>query len=184
MRLLNLLESKTMKKTLLIFPLLVVCFTTLSAQNNAKSWAKLSTLIGNWKGEGSGKPGEGGGFFSFNFDLDSNILIRKSQSTYQATKNTPSTTHSDLMIIYKDGDGVPSKAMYFDNENHVINYSITFPGATEIVFTSDKIPGVPTFRLIYSVIDSSTLNVKFEISQDGEKFLTYIEGKSYRADLH
>ena len=37
---------------------------------------------------------------------------------------------------------------------------------------------IPVFRLTYTLLDNETINTKFEMSQDGEKFTTYIEGKS------
>src|ERR1700722_640651 len=45
-------------------------------------WAPLGFLIGEWVGEGSGKPGQGEGGFSFLPDQDSRILIRKNYANY------------------------------------------------------------------------------------------------------
>ena len=81
------------------------------------------------------------------------------------------------MIVSLDYSGNPSKAIYFDNEGHTINYSITYTANT-IVLLSEKIQNVPIFRLTYTLLDKQTVNTKFEMSQDGEKFMTYIEGKS------
>ena len=81
------------------------------------------------------------------------------------------------MIIYPDYSGNPAKAIYFDNEGHIINYSIMYDDKS-IVFTSGWIPDVPVFRLTYSLLENETINTKFEISQDGDKFTTYIEGIS------
>jgi hypothetical protein len=81
------------------------------------------------------------------------------------------------MIIYKEPASNILKAIYFDNENHIINYTLSLYENT-IVFTSDKVPDSPFFRLAYSLSDSETANTKFEISRDGENFVTYIEGKS------
>jgi hypothetical protein len=81
------------------------------------------------------------------------------------------------MVVYPDFSGNPAKAIYFDNEGHTINYSITYSDKS-IILTSDKIPNVPIFKLTYSLIDNETVNTKFEMSQDGVKFFTYIEGKS------
>lgn len=39
-------------------------------------------------------------------------------------------------------------------------------------------PDVPVFRLTYSLPDNHEVNTKFEMSQDGVLFATYIEGKS------
>lgn len=143
-------------------------------------WDQWRWLTGEWVGEGSGQPGTGGGTFSFKTDLDQNILVRKSHSEYPATANKPQVIHDDLMVVYPDFSGTPAKAIYFDNEGHTINYSITY-SEKSIILTSDKIPNVPIFRLTYSLLDNETVNTKFEMSQDGVKFFTYIEGKSKKS---
>ena len=84
------------------------------------------------------------------------------------------------MIIYPATDGNTSKAIYFDNEGHVINYNVTF-SEKAIVFQSEKIPDVPVFRLTYSLLENEIINTKFEMSQDGQNFMTYVEGKSKRS---
>jgi hypothetical protein len=45
---------------------------------------------------------------------------------------------------------------------------------------SEKIPNVPIFRLTYTLLEDQKVNIKFEMSQDGEKFMTYLEGKSVK----
>jgi hypothetical protein len=169
-----------MKINLITVVLILAITTIIYGQEQNSNWEKLNYLIGNWKGEGGGKPGEGEGYFSFKSDLNNKIIIRNSHSEYPATKDKPLIVHDDLMIVYFDYSGNPDRAIYFDNEGHVINYSITFPNENDIVFTSDKVPNAPIFRLTYSQIESDLLNVKFEMSQDGENFMTYVEGKSRR----
>lgn len=164
-------------RTKLIVTIALIGFIATSFGQKNSSWDKWNWLTGEWAGEGSGQPGQGGGTFSFKPDLDQNILVRKSHSEYPATANKPKVIHDDLMIIYLGDTGIASKAIYFDNEGHTINYSITYSDKS-IAFTSDKIPNVPVFRLTYSLLDDATVNTKFEMSQDGEKFMTYIEGKS------
>ena len=163
--------------TVTLFGLLTACF----GQQNS-TWDKWNWLIGEWSGEGSGQPGQGGGTFSFKPDLDKNILVRKSHSEYPATADKPKVIHDDLMIVYLDFAGSPSKAIYFDNEGHTINYSIDYADGS-VVLTSEKIQNVPVFRLIYTLLDKETVNTKFEMSQDGEKFMTYIEGKSKKGKV-
>jgi len=162
-------------KAILIFTL-ITTVSTVYAQKTV-SFDKWNWLIGTWIGEGNGQPGHGGGSFSFSAMLDNNILVSKSHSEYPAKDNKPEIIHEDLMVIYGELKGNPSKAIYFDNEGHTINYQITY-GDNTIVLTSDKMPDTPIFRLSYSFIDTETVNTKFEISNDGEKFFTYIEGKS------
>jgi hypothetical protein len=152
-------------------------FSASFGQQNS-NWDKWKSLIGNWIGEGSGSPGQGGGTFSFTVDLDSNILIRKSHSEY-STSNGKAQIHEDLMIIYNDINKNPSKAIYFDNEGHIINYKISYEDGM-IILTSEKVTNSPFFRLVYSMFDNFTCNTKFEMSQDGENFRPYIEGKSKR----
>jgi len=78
------------------------------------------------------------------------------------------------MIVYPDYTGNPVKAIFFDNEGHTINYSISYTDKS-IALTSKKIPNVPVFRLTYTLLKNEIVNTKIEISQDGEKFSTYIE---------
>lgn len=81
------------------------------------------------------------------------------------------------MIVYSDTSGNPSKAIYFDNEGHTINYALSF-AEKSIIFTSEKSSNAPIFRLYYTLLDNGSVNTKFEISQDGITFVTYIKGKS------
>ena len=165
-----------MKKKIFFTAIFLGLFVSCFAQQNS-TWNKWNWLIGNWAGEGSGKPGQGSGTFSFKTDLDQKILMRKSHSEYPANVDKPTVIHEDLMIIYPDYSGSPSRAIYFDNEGHTINYSITYSD-NSIALTSDKIPNMPLFRLTYIRLNDESVDTKFEISQDGVKFNTYIEGKS------
>ncbi len=143
------------------------------------TWKGWSWLIGEWTGEGSGEPGQGSGSFSLLPDLDGKILIRKNHSEYPATAEKPKIVHDDLMIIYLDQAGQPTKAIYFDNEGHLINYEAAFSENT-IVLTSSKLQEQPVFRLTYIPIDGQTVNIRFEISPDGRTFHLYTEGKCFR----
>jgi len=169
-------------RTRIIFLFLsLVISINLSAQQNTDVWSKWKFLIGTWEGEGNGQPGKGSGNFSFQKDLDGKILIRKNHSEYPATADKPATVHDDLLIIYPDTSGNPTKAIYFDNESHVINYIISYPDSS-IVFTSAISADSPRFRLTYTKNDSNTVNIKFEIAfaQKPEDFKTYLEGKGIK----
>jgi hypothetical protein len=85
------------------------------------------------------------------------------------------------MVIYPGLSGVSANAIYFDNEGHTINYSIEC-FENSIVFTSNKLPGVPVFRLSYTLLDNKMVNTKFEMSRDGDTFITYVEGKSRKVN--
>lgn len=172
----NIKKQYPMKsKLLLFFALLVI--TSVAFGQQKSTWDNWSWLMGQWAGEGSGQPGQGGGTFSFSYDLDKNIIVRKSHSEYPAKDNKPTIVHDDLMIIYLDFNGSPSRAIYFDNEGHTINYQVTYSDKS-IVLTSDKIPNIPVFRLTYLLLDTDMVDTKFEMSQDGKSYRTYLEGKS------
>jgi hypothetical protein len=169
-----------MKIKLLLIILFIGFLSTCFAQKDS-TWNKFNWLIGEWFGVGSGQPGEGSGTFSFNLDLDKNILVRKSHSEYPATAKKPKIIHDDLMIVYPASNGSSFKANYFDNESHVINYIITFTH-NSIILLSDKTTDAPVFRLTYTLLEKNIVGTKFEMSKDGQVFTTYIEGKSKKKE--
>lgn len=173
----NKYPADLMKIKLSIILLFAATITGFSQQK--PNFDKWNWLIGEWAGEGSGQPGQGGGTFSFTFDLDKNVLVRKSHSEYPETERNPKVIHDDLMVVYTDPSGASTKAIYFDNEGHTINYSVTF-AEKSIVMTSAKEANMPVFRLTYTLLDPETVSTKFEMSQDGKSFTTYIEGASKR----
>jgi hypothetical protein len=157
-----------------------LCCTSITLGQQDSTWGRWDWLLGDWVGEASGKPGEGTGSFSLLPDLDGRVLIRRSHAEYPASKEKPQVIHDDLMIVYVGPAGQPDRAIYFDNEGHVINYSIAYAGAS-IVFTSDAMKSVPVFRLTYARLDQGGIHVAFAISRDGREFVTYTEGNCRRA---
>jgi hypothetical protein len=164
-------------KTKLILALLLLNISLAGSGQSKIDWGKWNFLLGTWIGEGGGQPGQGSGAFTFSFDLNQYIMVRKSHTEFPATNDRPAFSHDDLMIVYPETGGDPTKAIYFDNEGHVIHYTVCYPGES-VTLTSEKSGNMPVFRLTYIPLDSLKVNVKFEMSQDGEKFTTYLEGKS------
>ena len=162
-----------------LYLLIILLILSAGAYGQQTStWAKMTPLFGEWKGEGSGEPGQGAGGFTFKLDLDGKVLVRKAHTEYAATADKPAAHHDDLMVVYLDS-GSPSKAVYFDNEGHVLNYSITYSDK-KIVFLTDKAANAPIFRLSYTLLDPDTVDVTFEMSPDGLKYMMYAEGKCKR----
>ena len=154
-----------------------------SSEARKSDWASLEYLLGDWVGEGGGQPGQGTGEFSFHPGLQKRILVRKSYAAYPPTKDRPAYQHDDLTVVYKESDGAPPRAIYFDNEGHVINYSIAVsPDQKTIEFVSDVLPSGPRYRLTYVKTGSDTLTLRFEIAPPGkpDSFSTYIEAKAKR----
>lgn len=165
------------KKITAVFIVLIVCSWLPAQQPPQKAdWESWKFLIGEWIGEGGGQPGQGSGGSKFYFDLQGTILTRTNYSNFPATKDRPAFTHNDLMIIYRE-TGI-TRAVYFDNEGHVIYYTAEFStDFNTLTFTGDIKPSEPRFRLIYSKEPGDKLKLKFEFAPPGkpEAFSTYIE---------
>lgn len=168
-------------RTKILFIIAFLTITTVAFGQQKTVWNNWSWLMGEWVGEGSGQPGQGGGTFSFSYELDKNVIVRKSHSEYPAAEKKPAVIHDDLMIVYPDVKENSSQAIYFDNEGHVIHYRVTYSDKS-ITFTSEKTDNAPVFRLVYALLDSGMVNTKFEMSRDGVKFFTYLEGKSKKVN--
>jgi hypothetical protein len=153
------------------------------AQETASGWRPFENLLGDWVGEGGGQPGQGGGEFSFQLDLQKRVLVRKSYAAYPAANGRPAFRHDDLIVVYRESENSPVKALYLDSEGHVIHYSVRVSGDQKTIeFVSDVLPSTPTYRLTYLMTGGNTLNIKFEIAPPGKPgaFSTYIEAKAKR----
>ena len=139
-------------------------------------WQAWKFLLGEWVGEGGGGPGQGAGGSRFYLDLQDRILVRTNYSEFPATKDRPAFSHNDLMIIHQDPDG--ARAVYYDNEGHVIRYTAAFSGDGRILtFLGEIKAAEPRFRMIYSRESGDRLKLKFEIAPPGkpDEFKPYIE---------
>ena len=138
----------------------------------------LNFLVGEWTGDGGGTgPGKGTGGFTYAYDLQGKILVRKNFAQYPATKERPAYRHDDLMITYV-GPSNLLRAVYFDNEGHTINYSVNVAGdKSRVTFISDVTPNAPRFRLIYTRGSPTELEIQFDIAPPGkpEEFAPYIK---------
>jgi len=156
--------------------ILLLAAATLCAQGKP-NWDGWQFLIGEWTGEGVGNPGQGTGGFTFELQLDQHVLVRHNYAEYPATKDKPAYSHQDLMVIHPEGSGW--SAMYFDNEGHVIHYSVEF--RTEgVVFTSTEPASGPRFMLTYAKLGADKVGIEFSIAAPGKPFTPYIHGVAHR----
>jgi hypothetical protein len=144
-----------------------------------QDWGPAQFLVGNWAGEGGGQPGQGSGAFSFSPDLQGKVLVRKSFAEYPPANGRPASRHDDLTIVYRDETTHALRATYFDNEEHVIQYTVK-PAEGGVVFVSQGAPSSPRFRLTYTSTGKDTLNIKFEIAAPGKEFAPYLEAAAHR----
>lgn len=162
--------------------LLILAFVFLSfpviAQQAAPTvdWKPLAWLVGDWTATGGGGPGQGSGGFSFHQDLQGQVLVRKNYSEYPPTKDKPAYRHDDLTIVYRTNDGF--RADYFDNEGHVVRYSVAVSAdGNTVTFVSDEAAPGPHLRLTYHKLNEATLAGTFEIARPDKPhdFSKYLE---------
>ena len=154
--------------------------TASSWAQNDDPWKPFQALIGDWVGEGGGGPGQGGGGFSYQFDLQRNVIIRKNYAEYPAQNGRPAARHDDLMIVYLDDASKRPRAIYFDSEGHTIRYVITVSGDSLIFESEAGEPGAHYYRLTQTPT-GGRLSGKFEVRAPGEaQYKTYIEFRARR----
>ena len=144
----------------------------------------LRFLVGTWQGEGGGQPGQGGGKAAFTLDLDGRVLVRRGHSEYPAAAGKPAVVHDDLMVVHPAPGGRTVEAMYFDNEGHVVEYSVEVSkDGAKVVFLSELQPAAPRFRLTYARVAGDVVDVTFEIAPPGapEAFKPYVSGRTRRS---
>jgi len=143
-----------------------ICAGLLSAQDTASTdreqWTALSFLEGTWNaGTQGGTAGANVlGTYIFRRELGGHILARHSSSAGCKGPDDFDCQHGDLLYIYQETSGQPLKAIYFDNEGHVIHYGVSTPAANSVVFLSDASSPGPRFRLAYE-LRGGTMSGKF-----------------------
>lgn len=164
----------------------IVATQTQSFPQSAQAidpWQHWRFLLGEWVATGTGQPGEGVGHFSFTYDLDKKVLVRKSRVDYPPKPGEKTgLSHKDLLIVYQPPGDSLFRAVYFDNEGHSINYAASFPETTLNAATLESEPSQkgPRFRLAYEMNADGTLQVSFSIALPGESFKIYTQGIAHR----
>jgi len=165
-------------QALIAFGAILFVTVPMNAQQQVPiNWNAFKFLIGEWVGEGTGAPGEATGGFTFSYDLQNTVLVRKNYANYPATKDRPAFRHDDLMIVYQEAG--KTRATYFDNEQHVINYTVELSKDTNAaIFLSDASPSARRFRLTYTKLGTDRVKITFDMAPPGkpDSFAAYLEG--------
>lgn len=159
-----------------------------TASGHSDALSGLGFLVGDWEGVGGGGPGQGAGAFSFQRDLQQQVLVRRNHAEYPAAAGRPAVVHDDLMVVYSQGEAATPRAIFFDSEGHVIQYSVQLdspavPADRRVVtFLSDAAPGGPRYRLTYRMTGADTVEIKFEIAPPAkpDAFAPYITASARR----
>ncbi len=147
-------------------------------------WGPYKFLVCAWSAEGHCEPGQGKGGFSFWFELQGKILVRRNHLEFPATPQRPAFTHEDLLVVYRDADTTPNRAIYFDSEGFVILNSAAFSEEGKVLtFLSDAGPQASSQRSTYVQNgESGTPQAKFELAPPSKPgaFVTHVEGVAHR----
>lgn len=173
-------------KVLGLLALFLVATAVVCAQQSSKpvSWDGWGFLVGEWIGQGTGDPGEGSGGFSFYLDLQNRVLMRRNYAKYPATKDRPAFSHDDIIVIYQE-EGA-TRGDYFDNEGHVIHYTVSFSkDSSSVTFLSDVVKSAPRYRLTYRKSGEGLVTIAFEIAPPGKPdvFSRYIEASAKKKGM-
>ena len=122
------------------------------ARTAADPFQSLSFLEGTWDAKVQNDAAiKLAGRYTFGRELDGHILAR--HGTTDPNCKAPASfdcAHGDLLYVFQEAPGGPLKAIYFDNEGHVIHYDVTTPTPASAVFLSPAAAG-PQFRLTYEL---------------------------------
>lgn len=143
-------------------------------------WLPLRFLVGSWKAEaGGGRPGEAvGGSFSFAIELDEKVAVRRSRAEFTPrSPDAAGTVHQDLMVIYPRKGGL--HALYWDDEGHVVRYSVRSEAGTVILESEPGQPG-PRYRLVYARRGADVVEIAFSIAPPGKGFQPHVTGRARR----
>jgi hypothetical protein len=142
-------------------------------------WSGIQFLMGEWVStSGGGAPGEAvAGGFRFALELDGRIATRHGHSEYAPKPGEKEgVKHSDLLIVFPTPTGL--RATYWDNEGHIIQYSIKTE-ASRATFESDAAAPGPRFKLVYEA-QSDGLAISFFIAPPGGSYQPYVKGVARR----
>jgi hypothetical protein len=143
----------------------------------------VSFLVGTWEARTVNDPSvTATGAYTFRAELNGHIVVRHSISDAGKCKGPVdfNCEHSDMLYIYADAPGQPLRAIYFDNEGHVIHYAVTAPTPTSAEFLSDSQQPGPQFRLIYE-LKGAVMHGKFQMRMPGQSdWKSYLEWSGSR----
>jgi len=140
-------------------------------------------LIGDWTGDGGGQPGSATGRTSYRFEVGERAIVRRNRADVAASAGRPASAHEDLLVIYAGSKPGEARALYVDNEDHVIQYTATWSAdGRTLTFVSDASPAAPRFRMTYRIQSADEHVLDFDIAPPGspEGFKPYVSGKLKR----
>lgn len=165
---------RSIARLLPLFLAIPLCAQNASSGGN--QWSALSFLEGTWGAKAAGNGGAAEvGSYTFRLELRDHILARHGDLGQCKGPSTFDCDHGDLLYIYSDAPTQPLKAIYFDNEGHVIHYDVSTPSPNAAVFLSESSQPGPQFRLTYE-LKGQIMYGKFQMRMPGQQeWQSYLE---------
>jgi len=129
----------------------------------------LGFLVGHWSTATPGKVADTGGRsageVSFTPEVGGAVLLRRDHVRLYDAAGEPAGGFGIMMMIYPEAGGI--HADYADGD-HVIHYtSAAIVAGKSVSFTSATLPGVPVFKLDYTVVTPTKLAISFAMVPPG-----------------
>src|ERR1700753_732304 len=139
-------------------------------------WSTLSFLEGTWDAKTIGGGSAAAvGSYTFRLELRDHVMARHGDLSQCKGPSDFDCGHGDLLYIYRDSSTQPFKAIYFDNEGHVIHYDVSTPSPASVLFLSDSSQPGPQFRLAYE-LKGQVMYGKFQVRMPGQQdWKSYLE---------
>jgi hypothetical protein len=159
-------------------PAVLICAVRLRAvpEETGSAWKPLQFLIGMWdaRTEGGSAGAASSGTYTFQWELKKHILVRRAAGAECKGPSDFSCEHSDRLFVYQDAPEKPLRAIFFDNEGHVIHYNVAATEPGSVVFLSESSQPGPQYRFSHA-LKGRTLSGKFEMRLPGQPdFTTYL----------
>ncbi len=138
-----------------------------AAVNSADPLQPLHFLEGTWTAHGTGQGATSDGTYLFRRELKGHVLARHAKVASCKGPDDFDCQHGDLLYVFAEMPGQPLKAIYLDNEGHVIHYNVTMPDPTTAMFLSDASGAGPQFRLLYTLKDGQ-MSGSFAMQMPGQ----------------
>ncbi|HQR68782.1 MAG TPA: hypothetical protein PLB02_15440, partial [Thermoanaerobaculia bacterium] len=110
------------------------------------------------------------------------VFLRRNVTYSPASGSKPALHHEDLMVVYPGASPSEARAVYFDNESHVIEYAASWSAdGKRLTFLSGATAPGPRFRLVYRILAPDRIAVDFDVAPPGTTaFATYVSGVTVR----
>lgn len=148
-------------------------------------WAPVRFLVGEWRGESDGEPGQGTVQRSYRFVLQGRFLHEQSVSTYPPqTKNAKGEVHEHWSFFSRDRGRHAIVLRQFHQEGFVNQYLMSPSSSKDrVVFESEALENAPPgwkARETYEIVSRDEFVETFEIATDGTAYEVYSKARFKR----